>query len=208
MLDHTVRALSELRNVAFDVAFNADVNQGQQNGMFNRHQWVNISGVTDGTSNTFAVSERIATDQGGEAGSQTELSRIRKGQSVKPGYNNPRAWSMATSPLTKADLDGWGQACAAITSINGNRVGDKWFHGEPARAAHSTLLTPNSNFPNCSFHCSGRRPALFRSSPGPGGHVDRVGAGELISGLPPRLLVIGEGIDGEPAEILKLSLSR
>ncbi|QDU37971.1 putative major pilin subunit [Maioricimonas rarisocia] len=141
-----------------NTGFDADVNQGQQNGMFNRHQWINISAVTDGTSNTFAVSELITTDQGGQVGSQTELARIRNGQSVKPEYNNPRAWGLATAPITKADVDGWGQACAAITSINGNRVGDKWFHGEPARTAYNTLLTPNSNFPNCSFHCSGCHP--------------------------------------------------
>lgn len=136
--------------------FSADVNQGQQNGAFNRHQVVNFAAITDGTSNVIAASELITTDQGGAPGSQEELSRVRNGQSITNEYANPRAWPRGGTPaITEADVTGWATAGAGITSINGNRVGDKWFHGEPMRTAFNTLLTPNSTYPNVSFHCSG-----------------------------------------------------
>lgn len=138
-----------------NTGFDADANQGQQNGIINRHQNVRLTDVKDGTSNTIMIGELITTDQGGAAGSQTELSRVREGQAVKSENNNPRATTQVGAAITKANVDTWGNACAAITSFNGNRVGDKWFHGEPGRTAFNTLLTPNNRFPNCSFHCGG-----------------------------------------------------
>jgi len=139
-----------------NTGFDADINQGQQNGAFNRQQWVDSAAFTDGMSNVIGVSELITTDQGGSPGSQEDLSRVRHGQNtVKAEYTNPRHWNSATGPITKANVDTWGAACTAITSINGNRVGDKWFHGQPGRTAFSTLYTPNSPHANCTFHCGG-----------------------------------------------------
>jgi prepilin-type N-terminal cleavage/methylation domain-containing protein/prepilin-type processing-associated H-X9-DG protein len=135
-----------------NTGFDADVNGGQQNGMFNRHMWVKMGDINDGTSNTIAVSEILTTDQGGAVGSQADLSRVREAASVKPEYANPRVWP---SQITKANVDTWGNAIKAITTINGNRVGDKWFHGQPGRTAINTLYTPNSPYPNGSFHCPG-----------------------------------------------------
>ena len=136
--------------------FSADVNQGQQNGAFNRHAVVNFAAITDGTSNVIAASEIITTDQGGAPGTQEELSRVREGQSITGEYSNPRAWPRGGTPaITEANVRTWEAAASAITAINGNRVGDKWFHGEPMRTAYNTLLTPNSKTPNASFHCGG-----------------------------------------------------
>lgn len=139
-----------------NMGFSADVNQGQQNGAFNRHERVDFAAIGDGTSNTIAASEIITTDQGGAVGSQEELSRVRNGQSITGEWANPRAWPRGGTPaIDEATALNWAQAGAAITSINGNRVGDKWFHGEPMRTAFNTLITPNSEFPNVSFHCGG-----------------------------------------------------
>jgi prepilin-type N-terminal cleavage/methylation domain-containing protein len=137
-----------------NTGFDADVNQGQQNGIFNRHQWCGISDIKDGTSNTIAVGEILTTDQGGAVGSQAELSKVRDGGGGTGGhseYANPRHWPA----ITKTDADTWGAAFGAVTNINGNRVGDKWFHGEPGRTAFNTLLNPNSPYPNGSWHCGG-----------------------------------------------------
>jgi hypothetical protein len=123
-----------------------------QNGVFNRQAVVNISGVRDGTSNTIAMSEIIVTDQGGSAGSQSELSRVRDGGG---GIKDEWAAPWAYPQITKANVQAWQTACAAVTTINGNRVGEKWYHGQPGRTAFNTFLTPNSKFPNCSFHCGG-----------------------------------------------------
>ena len=138
-----------------NTGFDADVNQGQQTGMFNRHQLVRLTDAKDGTSNTLMIGEIITTDQGGAAGSQPELSRVREGQSVKAENTNPRSTTQTGAQITVANVQTWGQACGGITNINGNRVGDKWFHGEPGRTAINTLLTPNSKYPNCTFHCGG-----------------------------------------------------
>jgi prepilin-type N-terminal cleavage/methylation domain-containing protein len=122
-----------------------------QNGMFNRTEIVNISGISDGTSNTIAVAEIITTDQGGAPGSVTDLARVRDGNGVAGGNATPDSYPT----LTKATVDAYGTACAAIAAINGNRVGERWFRGQPGRTAFNTLLTPNSKFPNCTFHCGG-----------------------------------------------------
>lgn len=123
-----------------NTGFDADINGGQQNGMFNRHQWVGMRDIKDGTSNTIAVSEIMTTDQGGSPGSQAELSLVREAQSVKSEYNNPRHWQGGKAgTITNADVNTWGAAIAGIATINGNRVGDKWFHGEPGRTAYNTL---------------------------------------------------------------------
>jgi len=138
-----------------NTGFDADQNQGQQNGVLNRYQIVNISGITDGTSNTILASEIITTDQGGGIGTQQQLSVMRNGQAVKGEYNNPRATTQPGAQITLANVQAWGNSCAAITSYNGERMGDRWYHGESGRTVFNTLLPPNSTFPNCSFHCGG-----------------------------------------------------
>lgn len=140
-----------------NTGFDADINQGQQNGAFNRFERVNFASISDGTSNVIAASEIITTDQGGAPGTQEELSRVRDGGGgFKPEYNNPRAWPRGGTPaITEADANSWGVSAAGLTGINGNRVGDKWYHGEPGRTAFNTLFTPNSPYPNFSSHCGG-----------------------------------------------------
>ena len=138
-----------------NTGFDADQNQGQQNGMFNRYTTVKISSVTDGTSNTILASELITTDQGGGFGTQAQLSVVRNGGSVKGEYSNPRSTTQVGAQITQANVQTWGTACAALTNYNGNRIGDHWYHGESGRTVFNTLLTPNNKFPNCSFHCGG-----------------------------------------------------
>lgn len=138
-----------------NTGFDADINQGQQNGAFNRHQLCSTAEFTDGMSNVLGVSELITTDQGGPTGSQEELSRPRQGTGAKAQNTNPRHWTGATGPITMAMVDSWGATCTAGTNINGNRIGDKWYHGQPGRTAFSTLYTPNSKYANCTFHCNG-----------------------------------------------------
>jgi len=122
-----------------------------QNGIFNRSAIVNISGITDGTSNTIAVAEIITTNQGGAPGSVTNLALVRDGNGVAGGNAAPDSYPS----LTKATVDAYGTACAAIAGINGNQVGEGWYRGQPGRTAFNTLLNPNSKFPNCTFHCAG-----------------------------------------------------
>eukprot|EP00475_Leptophrys_vorax_P003448 TRINITY_DN12047_c0_g1_i1.p1 TRINITY_DN12047_c0_g1~~TRINITY_DN12047_c0_g1_i1.p1 ORF type:complete len:244 (-),score=19.27 TRINITY_DN12047_c0_g1_i1:451-1107(-) len=52
-----------------NTGFDADQNQGQQNGMFNRYQLVRMGDCTDGTSNTIFASEILMSDGSGAIGS-------------------------------------------------------------------------------------------------------------------------------------------
>jgi prepilin-type N-terminal cleavage/methylation domain-containing protein len=121
-----------------------------QNGVFNRTVWVRIGDVTDGTSNVVAVSEILTTDQGSRSGDQADLARVRDGNGIAGG--NAAPWSYPG--ITKANVDTWGAAAVSL-GINGNRVGERWFRGQPGRNAYNHLLTPNSKFPSATFHCGG-----------------------------------------------------
>jgi prepilin-type processing-associated H-X9-DG protein len=96
------------------------------------------------------MGEIIVTNQGGAPGSLTDLARVRSGQSVKDEWAAP--WDYPT--ITKGQVQTWGQACTTM-GISGVNVGEKWYYGQPGKTSFNTLLTPNSKFPNCSFHCNG-----------------------------------------------------
>jgi prepilin-type N-terminal cleavage/methylation domain-containing protein len=120
-----------------------------QNGMFNKDPWITIAAINDGTSNTLAASELITTDQGGAANSQQQLARVRNGSGSGNAYPN------SYPNFTVANMNAWGTACAALSGINGERVGERWYRGQSSRTAFNTLLPPNSKYPSCSSHCDG-----------------------------------------------------
>jgi prepilin-type N-terminal cleavage/methylation domain-containing protein/prepilin-type processing-associated H-X9-DG protein len=122
-----------------------------QNGIMNSTVWVSIASVTDGTANTLAFSEIVTANAGsGPPLSQKGLARVREGNGV--GANGaPDSYPT----ITEANVNTWGLACNAITNINGNPVGERWYRGQQGRTAFTTLLTPNSAMPNCTFHCAG-----------------------------------------------------
>lgn len=123
-----------------------------ENGMFNQTTWVRMGDLSDGTSNICAVSEIVTSDQGGRNGDQTDLTRVREGAGIAGGNAAPDSVS---NGITLANVQAWGQAAQAITTINGNRVGERWYRGQSSRTSFNSLLTPNSKFPNVTFHCAG-----------------------------------------------------
>jgi prepilin-type N-terminal cleavage/methylation domain-containing protein/prepilin-type processing-associated H-X9-DG protein len=123
-----------------------------QNGVFNRTVVVRIADILDGTSNVIAVSEIINAPTGEGLTSPGGRAGVREGNGIAGG--NAAPWSVS-SGITKANVDAWGTAAAAITTINGNVVGERWFRGQSARTLFNTLLTPNSQWPNTTFHCAG-----------------------------------------------------
>lgn len=128
---------------------------GDYNGVMNSGQgpWVNMAGITDGTATTLAFSEIVMANGGtynANSSSQKSLSAVREGNGV--GANNaPDSYPT----ITEAYVVGIGTSAAALTSINGNPVGERWYRGQQGRTAFTTLLTPNSKFPNVTFHCGG-----------------------------------------------------
>jgi prepilin-type N-terminal cleavage/methylation domain-containing protein len=127
-----------------------NVSTTQQNGMFNRNIWISFRDVTDGLANTIAVSEQVT--YGSTTGGPKDLTRVRNAQSAGGNDGNRDSWP---AEITQQHIENLGQAVLGITSINGNRVGERWWRGQPGRNAFSTLLTPNSQYPNATFHCNG-----------------------------------------------------
>jgi len=133
-------------------------------GAFNAGMFVAMSDIRDGTSKTLMASEILTTNDSTIGTSDPkDLTKVREGNGVSGG--NAAPWSFPT--LTESAVDGYGAACLALTSINGNRTGAYWMKGQYARTAYNTLLKPNSQWPNCTFHCSGC------NFDGPGMHAAR-----------------------------------
>jgi len=123
----------------------------ERNGVFNSPSFVKIGDITDGTSKTLLASEILTAQSGSGAGTgnKKDLARVREGSSVGGSVAN------SYPAITEASMDSAGAACRAITSINGNPVGHRWYKGQYGRTAFNTLLKPNSPYPNCTFHCAG-----------------------------------------------------
>ena len=112
-----------------------------------------MADITDGTSNVIAMSELVTTDQGGAPGSAANLAVVRDHGGANGANGAPDRWIPGGSGVTEAMVTGWGQTALASTNMNGNRVGERWFRGQQGRNAFNTLLTPNSPYPNATFHC-------------------------------------------------------
>jgi len=128
------------------------VTGADRKGAFNLGTFATMSDIRDGTSKTIMASE-ILTVNDSTVGNvdQKDLAKVREGNGVSGGNASP--WSFPT--LTEANVAGYGEACRALNSINGNRTGSQWYKGQYSRTAFNTLLKPNSPYPNCTFHCGG-----------------------------------------------------
>jgi len=121
-----------------------------RNGVFNAGMFVKVGDISDGTAKTLLASEILTAQSGSGAGTRNkkDLARVREGASVGGSVAN------SYPAITEASMDSAGAACGAITSINGNPVGHRWYKGQYGRTAFNTLLKPNSPYPNCTFHCA------------------------------------------------------
>jgi prepilin-type N-terminal cleavage/methylation domain-containing protein len=122
----------------------------QQSGMFNRNRVVAFRDVTDGLANTIAMSEQVT--YGSSTNGPKDLTRVRNANTVRGNDGNNDAWP---AEITEQEVMTWGSGAAAVTSINGNKVGERWWRGQPGFTGFGTLLTPNSQYPNATFHCAG-----------------------------------------------------
>ena len=156
--DSAPNNLSAYNNYAFNGGSNKLWNGGfaDENGVVNRRVPCKIADILDGTSNVILASE-IVTAQGNATGSitsQKNLATVRNGSGIAGGNAAPESVGFGTG-ITEANVNAWGAAALAIVNYNGNGVGERWFRGQPGRTVFGTLLTPNSQYPNVSFHCNG-----------------------------------------------------
>jgi prepilin-type N-terminal cleavage/methylation domain-containing protein len=141
-------------------ATNAGANKGFEgaanaNGITNRGNqtaWTDMGSIPDGTSNTLLWSELVKAINGDTSpgsGNQSDLGRPREAT----GFLSP--YPGAYPAFTQANWQAAKAACAAVTTINGNAPGYRWYRGQPNRTAFNTLDTPNSKTPTCTSHCAG-----------------------------------------------------
>lgn len=132
-------------NYAFshgDSIYNNCFNQDPENwtrGMFCENRTVTLRMVTDGTSNTIAMSERLRADfNTGKGGAKVD---IRKG-TVNPvaGIRNNPGLCLATAS---------GRYYSTPSIVKGH-FGTLWTDGETERCGFTTVLGPNA--PSCNYN--------------------------------------------------------
>jgi hypothetical protein len=173
--------------------------------VFVNWKWIGMGAVTDGTSNTLAMSERCITPGNGNkyAYALVQGGNIISGWGTAGTNNtNPTASGAQPTPITNFNpltcfnLRGSKGNLGTLPSGGsvGHRNGRRWLSGEPVYGCFNTMLPPNS--PSCvsgsgttdagflpptSYHSAGVNASLFDGS------VrfvsDSVSTGTLANGL-------------------------
>ncbi|MEK6257081.1 MAG: DUF1559 domain-containing protein [Planctomycetota bacterium] len=123
------------------------VAQADKVGMFKWQTSVSMAAISDGTSNTIAVSESTT----GSGGTTFDLKRVLVRNVPFPG-------GMPNSFATPGQLDSYGQTCRTTGAGGGaaihNHVRREWMNGIGGQTIFNTLNPPNSPNPDC-HPCAG-----------------------------------------------------
>lgn len=117
-----------------------------QDGIVNMQKAVATRDVTDGTSNVIMASEQVIAGGGGA------IDNLAKIKQAVGGFNTG---ALAAQRPSKAQVDTVGAACLASTGAVSSYTGNWWQVGLHGSTLFNTLLTPNSQWPNCTAHCGG-----------------------------------------------------
>jgi prepilin-type N-terminal cleavage/methylation domain-containing protein len=120
------------------------------NGVFRVDVEVGMRDITDGTSNTIMVGEQLTSD-----GNTNNTTQYRFPFDIVRGI----AWtgsrtSTSQGAITQADLETYGQACAAATDNHTGSSGQAFLRPVHFYTAFTTLAPPNWKYPSC-MSCSG-----------------------------------------------------
>lgn len=131
-------------------------------GLFPRHNGVNMKDITDGTSNTIAMSEHLITSFA--LGSQTGSKTVAVNRGTATGFTG-----LATNPQQCLGAASGGYYIDA--SICKGRVGWRWTDGQIEKIGFTTVLPPNA--PSCidgaDVNGDGSNTIMPPSSDHPGG---------------------------------------
>jgi prepilin-type N-terminal cleavage/methylation domain-containing protein/prepilin-type processing-associated H-X9-DG protein len=118
-------------------------------GVFYASSKVRITDITDGTSNTAAISESLLGD-----GDESAQSRLPARPDVEYVYTADPSSSRTTTPITDAN-------CAGTVWRNvQQRRGFSWVAGEPRCTQYNHYYLPNSSTPDCITNYTSSDPVL------------------------------------------------
>jgi len=120
------------------------IREHDQIGMFNMRRIIRLQDLSDGLSNTVAMSEGIIGDGNPDRYSIGDLVR---GTAFPAGFPNTFA--------TREQLDVYGTQCRQNASQHYSDPHAEWINGMPAQTAFNTLNPPNSPHPDCHENTAG-----------------------------------------------------
>ncbi|GAB6187907.1 DUF1559 domain-containing protein [Thermopirellula anaerolimosa] len=113
-------------------------------GMFAYARCYSMADVTDGTSNTIAMSERLCSN--GTPNAEYPVSVSARQVEHTRAIASPVGGLRATPQVCLNTTDG--KYYVAGTTVQGNRWGNSWTDGQPMYVGITTVLAPNS--PSCA----------------------------------------------------------
>jgi len=114
------------------------IQEHDQIGMFNMRRIIRFRDLSDGLSQTIAMSEGIIGDGNPDRYSSSDLVR---GTAFPAGFPNTFA--------TRQQLAAYGTQCRENSSLHYSDPHAEWINGMPAQTAFNTLNPPNSPHPDC-----------------------------------------------------------
>jgi prepilin-type N-terminal cleavage/methylation domain-containing protein len=130
-------------------------------GPFVSRRWHKMSSITDGTSNTAAVSERVI---GPNSGSRIVSSIATRPTAIADsGWDNTQGDTNGVpslfSPSNCLLAVGTNGNYASGVTVTSNRTGWRWLSGEPVYGSFNTILPPNG--PSCWAATGSTRPGIL-----------------------------------------------
>jgi type II secretory pathway pseudopilin PulG len=112
-------------------------------GIFGAMVWRGINAVTDGTSNTALVSERVILNHRSYILGGVAMNRT----SAIQNQNNPGPVNVNPKDCMETKGSGGKYKTTGVTTSTSGDFGGKWFDGGPCNNLFGTVMPPNS--PNC-----------------------------------------------------------
>lgn len=122
--------------------------EANQIGVFNTRVSVGVRDITDGTSNTIAMSEQIIARPDGVATSVNSRAGTKRGGAIGSG---------AQTFMSVADQTTFANSCIAASVgyvDDGGPEGVRWTNGIANQTIFNTISGPNSTLPNCVNACT------------------------------------------------------
>lgn len=110
-------------------------------GAFHINYTVRLSDFKDGTANTIAMGERVVGDN--------VAATFSYGETVILAFPGAPGLALNAVKPTQAQLDAYGDLCAAGFATHRSIVGREWAGPTPEFTIFNTLVPPNWRYPNC-----------------------------------------------------------